>query len=98
MINHPKIVRAARQAAPKTGSLCVVNIGSHLSVALPLRCGTDLVNILARAMVVEHKFNARNEEYFESNQIGDTVLVVIKAEQIIPRPAKMAPKGSGVTS
>lgn len=95
-ITPTKPVRAARQVAPKAGNVCIVHVGAHLSVAMPLESGLQLVRIMAGAMVVENKFNARSEEYFESNQIGETVLVVIKADQIIPRVAKPAPKESGV--
>jgi hypothetical protein len=92
-----KPVRAARKVEPKAGSLCVVNIGAHLSAVMPLRKGLDLLEIMAGATIVERNWGIGDrDEYFERKQIGPTELKMIDADQLMPLLAKPAPKESGV--
>ena len=98
MINHPKIVRAARQAAPKPGNVCIVHIGVHLSATMPLEEGLQLVRIMASAKIVERDFTGhhRGEKYYETEQVGATELQIVEADQITPMRTHPAPKESGV--
>ena len=96
-ITPTKPVRAARQAAPRPGSLCVVSIGAHFSAVMPLRKGLDLLEIMAGAKLVERNFCLGDrDKYFEREQIGPTELKMIDAYQVMPMRTKPAPKESGV--
>lgn len=95
-----KPVRAARQAAPKPGNVCIVHIGVHLSATMPLESGLQLVRIMAGAKIVERDFTNRHpsgEKYYEREQVGATELQIVEADQVTPLGAKPAPKESGVT-
>lgn len=77
--------------------MCVVNIGAHISLALPMESGLLLVRLLSTAMIVERDFHSKEKHFFEREQIGPTELEIIKAGQVAPLLAKPAPKESGVT-
>lgn len=92
-----KTVRAARQAAPKPGSLCVVEIGVHLTFAMPLEQGLKLVQLLDGAKPVEVDLDTiHRNRYYERTLIGETRLQIIPAKDLILLRPKPAPKESGV--
>jgi len=96
-ITPTKTVRAARQADPKPGMLCVVRFGAYCTVLLPVEKGLQLVRILGDAKVVEDAFNLSGHKYYERTMVGDLQLRIIDAEDFIQNRAQTSPKESGVT-
>lgn len=94
-LTPPKPVRAARKSATKSGSLCVVEIGVHVTLALPLEQGLQLVRLLGGATPVKPDFSMPGK-YCERLLIGETRLQIIPPEGLILGLPKPAPKESGV--
>lgn len=66
-----------------TGSLCVVNIGFHVELLMPVNKGLELVKLLQSSVVVKTDYTGRGATtYYVAQGVPEVMCSTIRAEQV----------------